>query len=282
MIKPQKLITYLSSCALSACLLVPSLAQAQVQISPLVIEAPSTRGQSRGIINVTNNGDETFRARVYAAPFTYERDGIKVLDSSPNDLTPYLMFSPRELVIQPGQTRRIRLSSRLLPSLKAGEYRAIVFTENLNAIDTNNNGVKVGIVPRIGATVYVRHGDVSSSLAVASATQSSTKGRINLLVSNSGDASARPRTEWKLSRQGDEPLTGRTSEVTVIAGGDRNIPIDYLKTDETIIPGDYELSGKLIWGSYNKPSELPFNVKVKISPEAATSTNNSSKKPTPR
>lgn len=260
----------------------PNIAQAQVQISPLVIESQSTRGQSRGIINVTNNGDKTFRARVYASPFTYDRNGLKVLDSSSNDLTPYLMFSPRELVIQPGQTRRIRLSSRLLPSLKSGEYRSIIFTENLEAIDTENSGVKVGIVPRIGVAVYVRHGNVSSNVAISSATQDSTKGRINLLVSNKGDASVRPRTEWKLSRQGDKTRTGQTSEVTVIAGGDRNIPIDYLKADETVAPGNYELSGKLIWGDYNKPSEAPFSVKVKISSETATSATQSSKKPAQR
>ncbi len=47
-------------------------------------------------------------------PFTYSKNGFKELESSPNDLTPYLIFSPRELEIQPGKKRRIRVLTRLL------------------------------------------------------------------------------------------------------------------------------------------------------------------------
>ncbi|NES23355.1 MAG: P pilus assembly protein, chaperone PapD, partial [Symploca sp. SIO3E6] len=119
----------LSGYLLSAALLWGGAAQAQMRISPLVIEVEAQRGQAQGVISVTNTSNEAFRARVYAEAFTYDRDtGFAILTSSPTDLTDYLQFSPRELTIPPGVTRRVRLISRFPPSLPEGEYRAVVFT----------------------------------------------------------------------------------------------------------------------------------------------------------
>ena len=125
----HKFISYLSGCALSTLLLLPGIAQAQVIVSTILIEAEAKKGQARGIVELTNTTDKVFRARVYAEPFTYTRNGFKSLESSPNDLTPYMIFSPRELVIQPGQTRKIRMNTRLLPSMKGKAYRAVIFAE---------------------------------------------------------------------------------------------------------------------------------------------------------
>ncbi|PAX45757.1 P pilus assembly protein, chaperone PapD, partial [Brunnivagina elsteri CCALA 953] len=87
---------------LSTVILWAGTAQAQVSLSPMIIEAQSSRGQAKGIINITNNSDETFRARVYAESFTYDKEkGFQTIPSSPNDLKPYLQFSPRELVVPP-------------------------------------------------------------------------------------------------------------------------------------------------------------------------------------
>ena len=52
------------------------------------------------MINISNNSNKPYRARVSLSPFTYNQEGLQVLQSSPNDLTPYLTFSPRELVIE--------------------------------------------------------------------------------------------------------------------------------------------------------------------------------------
>jgi len=103
----------------------------QLRVTPLVIERKAESGQARGVIDVSNDSDKPFRARVTLSPFTYSREGLQVLKSSPNDLTSYLTFSPRELVIAPGQTRSIRFNARLLPSLPQGEYRAMFSIDEL-------------------------------------------------------------------------------------------------------------------------------------------------------
>ena len=142
---------------------VPALAQ--VGLSPLVVEIQANRGQAQGIINVINNTNEPFRARVYVEPFTYESEsGFQILDTDPDDLSPYLQFSPRELEVPPNTNRRVRFVSRFPPSLPEGEYRAVIFTENL--IETTDaSGADVELRTRVGSTVYVRHGNVSPQLS---------------------------------------------------------------------------------------------------------------------
>ncbi|MBW4623428.1 MAG: hypothetical protein KME17_29235 [Cyanosarcina radialis HA8281-LM2] len=274
----RKFVTYLSSCALSTLILFPGIAKAQVQISPLVIETETKQGQSRGTINVTNTSKERFRARVYAAPFTYDREGFQALESSANDLTPYLTFSPRELVVEPGQTRRIRIVSRLLPSMKAGEYRAVIFTENLQAFESQSGNMTIGIIPRIGVTVYVRHGEASANLAVQGGSFATERKLINLLVKNSGNASVRPQVNWKLAKGGKTVKEGKIEAITVIAEGERNIPIEYLSAEDKVAAGEYQLTGELFWQEDDKVKKLSFNQNVNISAKEAE-TANQPKKP---
>lgn len=112
----QKILPLFSTLALSSIVFIPQTAQAQIRYSPLIIESTAEQGQARGIIEITNGGNQPFRGRIYAEPFTYNRDGFVSEKSNSQDLTPFLTFSPREVVIAPGQTRRIRLVSQFLPS----------------------------------------------------------------------------------------------------------------------------------------------------------------------
>ncbi|NEP28465.1 P pilus assembly protein, chaperone PapD [Moorena sp. SIO3I6] len=269
----QHLISYLGSCALSALVLFPGLAKAQVQVSPLVIEEEAERGQARGIINVTNRSNKAFRARVYAKPFTYDENGFEALESSSNDLTPYLQFSPRELVVEPGVTRRIRMISRFPPSMDKGEYRAVIFTENLAHSQNNRGGVSMGIVPRVGVTVYVRHGDISPKLTVEEASFDDKSKQILLQVSNSGNATARPKVEWTLKQGSTTVTTGKQNEWTVIAGGERKISIGYPSDAKQLTAGQYQLTGTLLWGEEENRQSVPFSINLTV-PTSTTAQSN--------
>lgn len=251
--------------ALSTLLLFPSAAKAQVKVSPLVIEAKTERGQAQGLISVTNLGDTPSRVRVYAEPFTYNRDtGFQTLPkNSPNNLTPYLQFSPRELTIQPGQTRRVRVITRLAPNLPEGEYRAVVFNENLNEQRDSDN-TKVNLLTRVGVTVYVAKGNVSPNLVINGAAFDPKQKRIQLQLRNTGKATIRPGIAWKIRRGETVVKTGELDSVSVIAESDRNIPINYPgKDDQALAPGTYQLSGELLWGENNQ-RKLPFNLSFTV------------------
>ncbi|WP_414755142.1 P pilus assembly protein, chaperone PapD [Anabaena sp. CCY 9910] len=268
----QKLLPLLTTLALSSIPFLPEIAQAQIRYSPLIIEANAQQGQARGIIEVTNGGKQPFRGRIYAEAFTYNRNGFVPEKSNPQDLTPFLTFSPRELVIEPGQTRRIRLVSQFLPSTPTGEYRAVIFTEGLEEVQTQGQ-YTVGIKPRFGITMYVRQGNVSPNLTIQSASFNPQTKKITLLLNNKGTASIFPNTIWTLKQGTNTVATGESKDYTVIAGGERDVALDFAENGKKVVAGEYELTGNLVWGDREKPQKLPFNFRIKISPEAANTAN---------
>jgi P pilus assembly chaperone PapD len=264
---PVRTALRFSTWALSAALLWAGASQAQVSLSPLKIEVKTNRGQAQAVINITNTSNETFRARVYAESFTYNRDkGFETLPSSPSDLRPYLQFSPRELVVPPGTTRRVRLNARLAPSLPNGEYRSMIFTEPLkqNTV-TDGNGNKTTIVTRVGSAFFVRKGDVRPNLTVDSARWNPEAKKIQILVRNTGKASAYTSIKWTLKQGGTIVKSGESPDTGIVPDGDRNLILNQSKKDELALsPGTYQLSGELLWGEDNGKSKLPFKLDLTV------------------
>lgn len=255
----------LSSLALTALLLFPvQSVKAQVSLSPIILESQAKRNQAQAFITVRNTSDKPFRARVYAKPFTYTYDGgFQELQSSPTDLTPYLQFSPRELVVQPGMVRRIRLLATLPPNLSVGEYRSVIFTENLTE-QVDEQGNQITLATRVGATFYVRQGAVSPKLTVEGASWNTQHKQIQLIVKNAGQASTRPEINWTLKRGATTVKTGSFPGAAMLAQNERSFLLDYpTNKDPALSPGQYQLSGELVWGE-NKKNHLPFNVTLDI------------------
>ncbi|MBD2777029.1 P pilus assembly protein, chaperone PapD [Iningainema sp. BLCCT55] len=263
MVRNYRILLVVGACLSS--LLLCGKASAQVSVSPLVIEAKADRGQAQGMITITNTSNTPNRVRVYAEPFTYNRDtGFQSLPAnSPNNLTPYLQFSPRELTIQPGESRRVRLISQLAPSLADGEYRAVVFNETLSDAK-DNAGNNVSLVARIGVTFYVRKGNFSPNLAVDSASFNTQQKQIQLLVRNSGKATARPSLNWTLRRGETVVKTGQVDANAVVAQSDRHFLLNFPGKEQALASGTYQLSGELVWGEDKEKTKLPFNVNFTI------------------
>jgi len=233
-------------------------AVAQFKVSPLVIETTVKKGQASGTITVTNVSSEPARFRIKAFPFTYGNDGFAIVEESDNDLTPFLNYSPRELAIQPGETRRVRFVSRLLPSTPAGEYRAVITSERL--VDRANTGSQVSTVARMAVVVFVRHGDADSNLTIQAGSYNPTEKKIDLLAVNSGNASVRPSVIWKLKQKDKVVTSGYLDATTIIAEGERTLSFEYPEATS----GEYQLTGELKWANNQGSEKMPFAVDVVI------------------
>ncbi|MBD2100864.1 P pilus assembly protein, chaperone PapD [Leptolyngbya sp. FACHB-261] len=261
---------------LSAALLWAGSAQAQLGISPMIVEVQANRGQAQGTINISNTSNAELRARVYVEPFTYSRDrGFEVIPSNPSDLSPYLQFSPRELTIPPGVTRRVRFIARFVPSLGNGEYRAVVFAEPLTeTTGSNGSGNNVGIITRIGATVYVRNGELSPQPVAESASYNVERNQLQLLVRNAGQASVQLTGSWTLKKEGSTVRTGNLEQISLVAQSERNLGLSNSSPEQALLqPGSYELAGNLTWGGSDSKKAVPFNVTLTIPARSSASSN---------
>ena len=235
-----------------------SPAIAQVGISPLAIESEAVKGRAQGVLTVINSSDQPKRVRIYSEPFTFNQNGFVSLSSDPSDLSPYLQFSPREVVINAESEQRIRLLGTFPPDFPAGEYRAIIFAEELRDSSSAEANV-ANVSARVGTTVYMRQGDLSADLSGISVTPDGSA--LNLLVQNSGQATARPMVRWTLLQAGVEIAKGEEASHTVVTNSDRNIP---LTLPEALPAGSYTVSGELVWATLEEPYSASFELPVLI------------------
>lgn len=258
------------SAVLGMHLLAPSPAVAQVSLSPLVLETQTVRGQAREAISVTNHSNQPFRARIITAPFTYEpTGGFTTLEAGvSHDLTPYLFFSPTELVVPANSTRQIRLMTQFPPDAVQQEYRAVILTEPLQAQRTEDGGIKVNTITRVAATLYVRNGELTPELAVESASWDSHTQRLQMMASNSGAASVRPVANWTLSQGETVVASGRSRATAVVAKSSRRFELvpsaETAQTLAQLSPGIYQLRGEFVWGNNVAPQARPFELEVQV------------------
>jgi len=256
------------------------MAQAQsLNLIPSIVELNSEGGQSEGVFNIVNvSTTAPVRARLYAEPFSYTDGGFRPEPNSKADLTPYLVFSPRELTVGPGQSRQVRLVTRIPRNMTNKEYRAVVYVQSLTESPDNPNAPKdvvtatMGFITRIGATVYARQGNTAANLNITGVYYNPKERKILLGVQNTGNGSTRPYIEWTL-KQGEKEIVSRVNQpISIVAESSRKFPISYPAKDEQPLPaGTYNFSGKLVWvnkgwalNSKTNQNVLPFNFPLTI------------------
>ena len=170
------------------------------------------------------------------------------------------MFSPTEVVLQPGQVRRVRLLVRLLPSSAQQEYRAAMFAEPPENVPAEGG---FSIRTRVAIAIYVRHGEVSFGLEPQNVSYDQENKVINLRVNNSGTATIRPQIRWSLTHNGQEISSGDIQEFTIMAQSDRLVEIE-LQSDQELASGEYVLKGEIISAEPDFSQTIPFNFNVNI------------------
>ena len=251
---------YIASSVLLSLLLFTSGVQAKVKVGPMVIMTETKQGQAKGVITLTNQGTQRVRFRLYSQAFIYNQKGLKVSKSQQNDLSPYLIFSPRVVVIPPGQRRRVRILARILPSMAKREYRSVIFAEPVKKQKESG----LSLTSRVGVTIYVRHGKLSFDLSPKMAVYDRATRQINLLIQNKGEATVRPGLRWQLTKAGRQIKKGQFSAITILADGVRKIPIRFFQKGDKPIYGRVRLKGELLWETGNDTESLPFDFKVYI------------------
>ncbi len=261
----MKLLTGLFLGALSSLVFaVPSLAQ-KFTISPLVTVNSIRNGQSKGSITVTNNGKEPLRMRAYVENFNYDRvKGFTITGNHDRSIAPYLQFSPRELVIPPGVSRTIRVSVALPANLPNGEYRAVVFLEDLKERETTQSGNKVLIKTRVASVFFIGKGNTQVTIQADNAMWDNTSKKLFLVMANRGSRTAFPNVDWEISQAGRKLYNGQIRGILLQSDREREVPLTIDGKELSLPAGNYELSGSVITGESPNPTINPFKLKLAI------------------
>jgi hypothetical protein len=242
----------------------PVFAQAvSITVSPMVTITKLKGAQARGSFSITNKSQIPIRTRIYAQDFDYDKDkGYTKTANHANSASPYLQFSPKELVIPPGVTRDVRLNITIPPSKPDGEYRVAVFTEDLTERKITDPKQKyITIVrPVIGSVFFVSKGSVTPQLSAVSVGWNAETNKPRLVLKNQGQASAYPDIDWKL-KQGNKEIASHIIQGIVLQSG-RERAIDLKIPPETkLAPGNYELVGEI---DNNDGKKIPFSLNLSV------------------
>lgn len=242
-------------------------------LSPMYLKMESQQGQSKGVLQIGNTSSKPIRVRLSATAFTYNENGVfqrrspqEIANSNPalaHDLTPYLRYSPREMVIPSNSSRRVRLISLLPPSLPVGEYRTAIFAETLQET-TNAQGYKVGLNMSIGSALYVAKGEISPDITIDQTYFDANNKAIKLLVNNAGTATAKGAINWTLKQGGTIVDSGESggsflpkSNTNIVLNRDQNKQLN-------LNPGVYQLEGEIAWNEADEKEVSKFNLDLEI------------------
>jgi hypothetical protein len=131
---------------------------------------------------------------------------------------------------------------------------------------------QMGLITRIGATVYARQGKVAPNLKVTGVNYDSKERQILLGVQNIGNGSTRPHIEWTLKQGDKEILSKLNGPASIVSDSSRKFAINYPAKDEKpLAAGTYNFSGKLVWvnkgwalNSKTNQNVVPFNFSFTI------------------
>jgi hypothetical protein len=223
---------------------------ADIMIMPIrIVFSSRDRMQDITVFNSSNVQAGTYQlAWIYAAQT--EEGAYKRLDVPLNpELDPEtaILFSPRQVTLQPGGKQRVRLSLRRPANLPDGEYRAHLYLKNTKKQSGGKmaaNGIQIGVGMNVGLAVpvIIRQGayDGAASIGPPQFIPGSADGKyppkIKIDINRSGKFSTigNVNVYWKSSQGGEEKLIARQNAINIFPEVSRRILKIPLKVDRVV------------------------------------------------
>lgn len=144
-------------------------------------------------------------------------------------------YSPRRVVLEPGQSQSVRLLVRKPRDLAPGEYRShLVFqavppptqADNVEAQDVEEGNISIRLVAQFGISipVIVRHGDLSAGVEIS-----------EMALDARSSSDGRPVLFFRLNREGDRSVYGDIA-VTFLAPDGAEVQVGLIRGIAVLTP----------------------------------------------
>ena len=207
---------------LAACFKVVAASQLMVTPTRIVFD-----GKTRSTkVTVINSGDETGTYRIsfvnkrmtVDGKFEEIKEGANADEKFAGEM---VRFSPRQVVLNPGQSQVVRLSLRKPANLTDGEYRSHLLFKAIpkaagsgikEAVKTDKISIKLTPIVSITIPVIVRHGKTQAEVNFNTVKYNAAK-----------DKDSKPSLFMELQRKGNQSIYGDMLAEFIENGGTSNI-----------------------------------------------------------
>lgn len=280
---------------------IPSANALDIGVTPprFELDINNKKSNRSNSIQITNLSDKAVEMRAYVRNWTIdENNEVQDAASTEESLDRWIVFTPSRFTVPPRGTQTVRFALRPKQKPAAGEYRAVIYLEEVSSEKPNSEVIDT--VGRIGVAVYAFTADVKRIGNVNSVTVDTKSNTIKAIfdVSNKGNAHLRINGQYAIWRAGNYPGAKATQMIrgagnpnaklpanVVHAGTIESLPIlpshrrkISLPLIKQLPPGNYVLDVNANLGGTAVDTGIPFSIPVNNANEASPKPASSSTK----
>ncbi len=216
----------------------PSAKAMEISITPprveLDINKKSTRSSS---IKITNLSDKPVEMKAYVRNWTMdENNQLQDSPSSEQSLDQWIVFTPSRFTVPARSTQNVRFAIRPKVKPASGEYRAVIYIEEISPSNENSGAIET--VGRVGIVVYGNAGEVKRVGSINSVTVDSKPNAIKAVfdVSNKGNAHIRMGGQYAIWRAANYPGAKATQTIPGVNNPKTKLPANVVQAGNIELP----------------------------------------------
>lgn len=236
-----------------------------ISLAPARFELEMQPGSETTVVvnldyHTTSGNSQPVRIVASLNDWTIDRNGqvqFEKANTLPNSASSWLIHSPAETMVTPGNLHAIRVTISVPKDATPGDHlTALVVEQRPDSIKLNQNLRQVVIRYRMGAVFYIkvpqlrRHGSLESLQAEATENQVT----VTPLLKNGGNSVIRPLTSLKITDSSGVSIAELPQkEALPLLGGSEMLQPVVVET--RLRPGTYNVKYRVDFQDGNRPTE---------------------------
>jgi hypothetical protein len=236
-----------------------------ISLAPARLELEMQPGSETTVVvnldyHSTTENSQPVRIVASLNDWTIDRDGqvkFERANTLPNSASPWLIYSPAETTVTPGNLHAIRVTVSVPKDATPGDHlTALVVEQRADNIKLNENRRQVVIRYRMAAVFYIkvpqlrRHGSLESLRAQATADQVV----VTPLLRNSGNSVVRPLMSLKVTDSTGVAVAELPQKESLPLLGGAEL-VQPLVLESRLVPGTYTVKYRVDFQDGSRPTE---------------------------
>ena len=192
--------------------------------------------------------------------WTIDRDGqvrFEKANTLPNSASPWLIHSPAETMVIPGNLHAIRVTISVPKDATPGDHlTALIIEQRPDSIKLNENRRQVVIRYRMAAVFYIKVPQLRRQGSLESLRVEATENQVTVtpLLKNDGNSVIRPLTSLKITDRSGVAIAElpQKESIPLLGGSEMIQPVVF---DTRLAPGTYNVKYRVDFQDGNQPTE---------------------------
>ena len=236
-----------------------------ISLAPARFEIEMQPGSETTVVvnlDYHTTADKSQPVRIVASlnDWTIDRDGqvrFEKANTLPNSASSWLIHSPAETMVVPGNLHAIRVTIAVPKDATPGDHlTSLIVEQRPDSIKTNENRRQVVIRYRMAAVFYIKIPQLSRQGSLESLRAESTGDQVTVtpLLKNAGNSVIRPLTSVKITDSSGVSIAEQPQKESLPLLGGSEL-IEPIVIERRLAPGTYNVKYRVDFQDGTRPTE---------------------------